>query len=245
MISKMKKTFAFCLTLHLSSLAVTAAQAEAISVFTSELPPFVTEQNGSDLGSMREILNEMAQRADIELEYKFMPWKRSQMEAAKTPNVLIIPLGRNPTREPNYGWIAKAIVTNELFVSTGDPINSIEDAGAESKVAVMAGTPRERKLKAAGLNNIHVTRDTETAAQFLTSGRASAWSTLDHRALYAIKSLGVSTESVTLGASLNSTDIWVASNKEFDPAIAASLAKALEDMRADGTYDAIIQKYTE
>jgi ABC-type amino acid transport substrate-binding protein len=72
-----------------------------------------------------------------------------------------------------------------------------------------------------------------------------AWYTLDHRAFYAIKSLGGSTKNLTLGTPLGSTEIWVASSKEFDPAISAALVVALDDMRADGTFDKIMQKYTD
>ncbi|MEM5477436.1 transporter substrate-binding domain-containing protein [Pacificibacter sp. AS14] len=245
MIVKIKKIVALSLALHLSSFGVNAVQAEPITVFTADLPPFVIEAEGGDLGSMREILNEMALRAGIELDYKIQPWTRSQKDAQKTPNALIIPVGRNPSREPNYNWVVKTIVTNELFVSGGDPVNSLDDAKKLKSVTALAGSPRERKLNEAGLTNVNVSRNTELAAKLLTSGRADAWYTLDHRALYAIKSLGVSTDSVKLGTALSSTDLWVASSKEFDPAIAAALVKALEDMRADGAYDAIVQKYTE
>jgi hypothetical protein len=136
-------------------------------------------------------------------------------------------------------------VTNELFVSSGDPINSLEEAATLTSITVLAGSPRARKLDKAGLTNVHVSMNTEIAAGRLTLGRAQAGYTMDHRALYAIKSLGVSRDSITLGDPLHSIDIWIASNKVFDTQVAATLAKMLEDMRADGAYDAIIRKYTQ
>lgn len=244
MITKIRYGIAFSLGLSLAGLTGGAASANPITVFTSELPPFVTNEGGDDLGSVRDLLVEMAKRANVELEFTFLPWQRSQNEAATTPNSLIIPVGRNPTREPKYSWIVKTFVSNQLFVSNGDPVNSVEAASALESVTVLGGTPRENQLNEAGLSNLNISRNPEMAAKLLTAGRVNAWYTLDQRALYAIKSLGVSRDTVTMGQTLSSTDIWVAANKEFDPAISKALAAALEEMRTDGTYDRIMEKYT-
>lgn len=244
MMGVIKPVLALGVAISLLNTWLAPASAEPITVFTAELPPFVTRENGEVSGSLGEILLEMGQRADIELEFRFMPWKRSQVEVQNTPHALILAVGRNPAREAHYNWIVKTFVTNELFVSRGDPINSLEEAAALTSITALAGSPRARKLDEAGLTNVHVSRNTEIAAGLLTMGRSEAWYTLDHRALYAIKSLGVSTDSITFGDPLHSIDIWIASNKVFDTQVAATLAKALEDMRADGAYDVILRKYT-
>jgi polar amino acid transport system substrate-binding protein len=245
MMGVIKPVLTLGIAVSLLNTWIAPASAEPITVFTAELPPFVTRENGEVSGSLGEILLEMGQRADIELKFKFMPWKRSQVEVQNTPYALILAVGRNPTREAHYNWIVKTFVTNELFVSSGDPINSLEEAAALTSVTVLAGSPRARKLDEAGLTNVHVSRNTEIAAGLLMIGRADAWYTVDHRALYAIKSLGISTESITLGDPLHSIDVWIASNKVFDTQVATSLATALGDMRADGAYDTIIRKYTQ
>lgn len=218
--------------------------ADPITVFTAELPPFVRLENGEITGSHFEILQEMARRADIDLDIKVMPWKRSQIAAKNTPNSLIMSLGRSASREAHYGWVAKIYVTNEVFVSIGEPVDSLVEAGRLARVTALAGSPRARKLEEAGLSNVHVSRNTEIAAGLLTMGRANAWYTLDHRALYAFETLGISTDDVVLGKALHSIDVWIASNVIFDPKVSAALAGALDDMRADGTLDAIVLKYS-
>lgn len=229
----------------LMRLWIDPVSAEPITVFTSELPPFVAQENGEVSGTFGDILLEMGRRADINLDFKFLPWRRSQIEVQNTPNALILALGRNAEREPQYNWIVKIFVTNEIFVSRENPINSLEEAAALTSVTALAGSPRARKLDEAGLTNVHVSRNTEIATTLLTMGRTDAWYTVDHRALYAMKSLGVPVDSVTLGDPLHSIDVWIASNKVFDAQIAAALAQALQEMRADGSHDEIIRNYTE
>lgn len=221
------------------------ASADAIKVFTAELPPFVTEENGRASGSLGEILSEMGRRANIELEFEFLPWQRSQLQAENTPNALILALGRSPAREQRYNWIAKTITTNELFVTLGPRIDTLEQARGLSGITVLAGSPRARKLSEASFENVYISRNTDIAVGMLINERVSAWYTLDHRAAFAAKSIGVSPSEFTMGRPLASIDLWIASNKEFDPDIEAKLVDAIDKMRDDGVLQGIVDKYTK
>lgn len=234
---------AIALSLALTVGIATQAAATPIKAYTAVLPPFTLGDSADMPGISHDMLVEMAHRANVEVEFVYLPWKRSQAEAQKHPGSLILTIGRSAAREDSYGWITEVLVTNEVFATTGAAVNSIKEAQALNRVSTLAGTPRERRLKEAGLSNLQASKDTDTAARLLTAGRVDAWYTFDHRALYAVKASGINPDEVTVGTPIRSTPLWLASHLDFDPAVAKALSAALADMHADGTYDTIMNKY--
>ena len=227
------------------ALGLTAPQLNAatITAYTGELPPYTISADAPNPGISHELLTEMAKRAGVDLKIEYLPWKRAQVTVQKTPNALLFTATRTQKREPLYGWVVEMAAPSEVFVTTSASVDSFEAGAALDRVAVMGGTPRERRLDENGLANAQHTKDTATAARLLEHDRVDAWYTLDQRAAYVFKSEGFDPASLVFGAPQRTTSNWLASNLEFDPEIAAKLAAALEEMRADGTYDAVLAKY--
>ena len=224
-------------------LATPQLYADTVTAYTSALPPYTISAEDSSPGISHELLIEMAQRAGVDLEIKYLPWKRAQMTVQKTPNTLLFTATRTQKREALYGWVVEMAAPSEVFVTTSASVDSFEAASKLDRIAVMSGTPRERRLDENGLANTQLTKDTATAGRLLEHGRVDAWYTLNQRAAYVFKSEGFDPSVLVFGLPQRTTSNWLASNLEFDPQIAGKLAKALEEMRADGTYDAVLAKY--
>ena len=116
-------------------------------------------------------------------------------------------------------------------------------ASPNDRIGVMSGTPREQRLDENRLTNTQLTKHTATIGRLLEHGRVDAWHTLNQRAAYFFKSEGFDPSVLVFGLPQRTTNNWLASNLEFDPQIAGKLATALEEMRADGTYGAVLAKY--
>ncbi len=178
---------------------------------------------------------------NITIEY--MPWKRAQSVAQDTPNTLVFGLTRTEAREPNYSWITKLVDSSDVFVTTGDPVNTYEEAESLTKIAVLDGTPRKRALDSREFGNQQVVPKVELGARMLKAGRVDGWYTVDHRAAYVWKSEGNALSELTFGDAVKTSEIWLAGNKDMDAEAVEKIKAAMEEIRADGAYEAIFNKY--
>lgn len=223
----------------------TVQAASTITAYTAVLPPYTLGADQTNPGISHELIVEMASRAGVELQVKYMPWKRAQTIVQETPNTLLFTATRSAAREPLYGWVALMAEPNEVFVTTEGTIEDYENASDLKAVVVLDGTPRHRRLSENGLSNIETAQEAKMAARMLNAGRVGAWYTFDQRAAAVFKAEGMDPGQLVFGPALNQPKNWLASNLEFDPAVAERLAAALDEMRADGTYDKILAKYTQ
>lgn len=224
-------------------LATASANAATYTAYTGELPPYTIDPNSANPGISHELLLEMASRAGVDIKIEYLPWKRAQKVVQNTPNTMLFTATRTQKREPIYGWIVEMAAPQELFVTTGDAVDGYEQGAGLERVAILDGTPRERQLNERGLTNLHPVQNTSNAAQMLNAGRVTAWYTLDQRAAWVYKTEGLDPALLVFGAPQRRLSNWLASNLEFDQEVATALATALDEMRADGTYDQILAKY--
>ncbi|GAA6182604.1 hypothetical protein NBRC116594_40420 [Shimia sp. NS0008-38b] len=224
-------------------LNTTISQAATITAYTGALPPYTIDGTAELPGISHELLLEMGARAGVDIKIEYLPWKRAQKTVQETPNAMLFTATRTAKREALYGWIVEMAAPQEVFVTTDQSVDSFESGAGLSSVAILDGTPRERQLNDQGLTNLYPVQNTSNAAKMLNAGRVNAWYTLNQRAAWVYKTEDLDPADLVFGAPQRTLSNWLASNLEFDPAIAASLAKALDDMRADGTYDAILAKY--
>lgn len=238
----MKIPFISLLILY-STLSITQAYAETITLFTGKLPPFTISEE--EKGISHEILEQVAIRADLEIEFNYLPWKRAQVEAQATPNSLIATMIRSKSREEKYTWIAPILDSQTAFISLTKPVNSFEEGQALKKVAVLRSTPRERNLIKQNFGNLHTVNGTELAARLLNGGRVDAWYTIVQRAAFVFKSEGYNPGSLVVGKPTSVASLWLASNKTFDSALAQRIAAAVEEFRETPEYQAILDKYSK
>lgn len=222
---------------------MSAASAESIVAYTAVLPPYTLGADREKPGISHELLVEMADRAGIDIQIEYLPWGRAQETVKSTPGTLLFTATRNANREDQYGWVALMIQVEEVFVTVGPRIENMTEASALANVLVLANTPRSRRLADAGLSNVRDVTDVEQAAKMLNGGRVDAWYTLNQRAAAAFVEAGLDPSRLVFGAPVKQSENWLASNPEFDQEVAAKLAQALEAMRSDGTYDAILKRY--
>ncbi len=226
-----------------TTLSATQAQAETITIFTAKLPPFTISEK--DKGISHEILEQVAVRAGIEIEFKYLPWKRAQSDAQATPNSLITTMIRSTAREEKYNWIIPLLESQTAFISLTKPVNSFEEGQALKKVAVLRGTPRERNLTKQNFGNIHAVNGTDLAARLLNGGRVDAWYTIVQRAAFVFKSEGYDPGSLVVGTPTSVASLWLASNKTFDSALAQKIKTTVEEFRKTPEYQAILDKYSK
>lgn len=97
----------------------TAAQ---VVLLTAHVPPYVAPLgNGVDLvsdkieGALVDAVNDYLESRNISYDLVMLPWSAAYRRALATPNALVFPLDRTPSRENDFHWI-KHLQTNKYFI---------------------------------------------------------------------------------------------------------------------------------
>ncbi|KIT14305.1 substrate-binding periplasmic protein [Jannaschia aquimarina] len=215
------------------------AKADVLRAVTADLPPYAIEADSS--GFTLEVTRLAAERAGHTLEIRFLPWKRAQLLAQQSDDLLTFNLTRTKTREPLYLWIAPIIEYGNVFVTTGTVIDTFETAASAGETVTRAGTAQASIVAASGAPFLEV-ESPERAARMLDSGRVAAWYTHDLRAAWVWRQEARSND-LTIGAKREGGVIYLAGSLGFPEDIANDLREAIEAMRADGTYAALAERY--
>ena len=188
-------------------------------------------------------LNKACRKAGIPLEFSFLPWQRAQLEALGRNDVLIIPFTRTPSREAQYQWVAPVLEFHTVLVTLTPPPSSIEDARTRV-VGYVRGTSFKDEVEHAGFPYVEESDDDVTNAKKLKRGRIGAWITTDLMARGVYRQAGFDPAELMYGPTLGPVKVsWVAASREFPKDVARRIAAAIEQMRADGSYQAIVKRY--
>jgi polar amino acid transport system substrate-binding protein len=190
-----------------------------------------------------EVVREASRRAGIAVEFSFLPWQRAQLETQARNDVLIIPFTRTPSREAQYQWVAPVLEFHTVLVTLAKPPSSIEEARM-LVVGYVRGTSFKDEVEQAGFPYFEESTDDLTNARKLKLGRIGAWITTDLMALGVYRQAGFDPAELKYGPNLGPVKVsWVAASRDFPKEIAKKLANAIDRMRADGSYQAIVKRY--
>ena len=231
------------LALLAAILSTSGATEPTIKVVAAEFPPLTTNAEGQPGGVVLEVVREACKKAGISLEFSFLPWQRAQLEAQGRNDVLIIPFTRTPGREAQYQWIAPVLEFHTVLVTLSQPPSSIDEARTRV-VGYVRGTSFKDEVEHAGFPYVEETDDDVTNARKLKRGRIGAWITTDLMARGVYRQAGFDPAELKYGPTLGPVKVsWVAASHGFPKDVARRIADAIDQMRADGSYQAIVKRY--
>ncbi len=144
-----------------------------------------------------------------------------------------------------FNWVVEMMASNQVFVTVDQKFHRLDAARKLAKVAVLRGSVMESMLNKLEFTNLHPVPTSVQAAKLVHAGRADAWFAIDVETFGVLREAGFELTDFVLGDSVQTAHHWLASNHEFDEGMAAKMAKAMEEMIADGTQQAILQKDTQ
>ncbi len=84
---------------------VTLAHANTLTFYTEHFPPYSFEQNQQITGLNTELIRQSCVLAQLECEFRLMPWLRAYEVSLKDPNSGLYSTSRNALREPLFQWV--------------------------------------------------------------------------------------------------------------------------------------------
>jgi polar amino acid transport system substrate-binding protein len=225
-----------------------------IEIVTEELPPYQFTDFGKVTGVSTQIVRAVLDRLGIEGDFAVLPWPRAVRMAESQPNVLIYSIVRDAARESRFKWAGVvAEGRNYLYCLAGRDIRltSLDDA-KKLVVGTVIGDFREdyllRQGFVEGLNLDSATSNRLNYAK-LKSGRTDLWISDRFAMAYEVRAAG-DDPMRTVKPVLEITDPTVNPTAEMafglktEDGVVDAFREALEGLKADGTYAAIVKKWT-
>ena len=220
------------------------APGRSLRIVTTHLPPLVVENNEAAPGALHELVTELCKRIARAPAIQFVPWKRAVFLAGGTRATAIFPLTRLPERERNFRWLAPLYDENYVFFAQrGRAFDVRQPANmTHLRVTLIRGSTLTAVLTGMGYQHIVEAASVDEVHRFLVAGIADAAlgelsivrNLLRSRA--ALDDFNVSTP-------VRRTAAWLAGSLDFSESDAAAFQRALKEMKADGTYFAILKRY--
>ncbi|MBX9347929.1 transporter substrate-binding domain-containing protein [Chromobacterium vaccinii] len=238
----------------LCQLLALSARAEApppeLLALTESLPPLSYEEGGEHKGFSNELLQMMLRDSGLRAVIEVKPWSRALREAQQTPNTLLYLTVRTPEREAWFKWIGPALpLPIEVFRLAGPhaPPASMDEI-RRAKIAVARDTPGEKILEEKGLaasDNLVLTNDEAQSARLLYARRVQFSAGVGLFQRYAARQQGQNPEQLEPVLVLDDrTRFYFALQKDSKPEYAARLQAALDKIKQDGRYAALLKRYS-
>ena len=240
-----------------------AWSTEVIHVVDSDYPPFTYQKDGLASGFSIELLQAVVKRTPgIELQIEYFPFKRAMAISASERNALITSLSRSEERNKVYQWVGPiyAVTTNlyrlanrpELQITalaeiagrsigTGSGFKIIEDL-------VQAGIARTtiEDLSPEGLNisKLFARRVDYVAFNDWILSYLLIQAGHSYRDVHLVLALDAPSKPARTGTTEDDSNAaYYAIQRDTDPAVAMRLQEALDAMKSDGSYAALLQRY--
>ncbi len=241
----MKTLFFIVMT---SMLFCSHASGASFELVSAEIPPY-TSENREAQGICLDLVRELFKRSGIGLEVTFFPWARAQHNVLTGPGgkgLLITPLTRIPKRESLYDWILPLyeyklqLVTNDRAIPVHDEVDM-----KAFEICVLRESPAQYKLEEEGFKKVYALTTELKCLQLLKHKRAKA--VLVHGILMGIhnyKEFGGDPKELIKGVAYPGGAVYLAASKGMvSQGVREGLQRAMDGMKSDGTYDAIVGKY--
>lgn len=219
-------------------------------LLTENFPPYNMAKNGKNFaqdeninGIAVDIVREMFRRADMtySLTLRF-PWERIYKLALEKPGYGVFVMARLPDREKLFKWVGPIGPDDWIMLAKEDSKISLEtlDDARKFKVGAYKGDAIAETLTKQGLKPIVVLRDQDNAKK-LVNGQIDLWATGDPAGRYLARQDGVTGLKTVLR--FNSTELYLALNKDVPDETVVKLQAALDQLRKEGVVEQIMARY--
>ena len=233
------------------TLAVNA-QGTSIKVVTEEWPPYTCSKNGKIEGVVSEIIRAALDRSGLDYTIEVYPWARAYEMAKKEKNVLIYSIFKLPTREHLFKWIEIDGLSVNMYLfspkhRTDIHLNELDDA-KKYKIGVTRETSTHHFLLSKGftegVNLFPVNSEEQNTLKSQPATMRIDLTTGDKLSLARwLKLSGLPSDYWKEQVLLFQEDFYMAFGLRTSDEIVDKVHKAFHEIRDEGKFDAIVEKY--
>lgn len=238
---------AFRFILLLALCQALPVQAEVLRIVAGMIPGFCEAKNSAAAGVSGVscvLVAEMARRVGYKGPIDLMPQARS-IETARAGPMVLLPLGRNDSREAFFQWHIKLLEDDVVLVARQASTVDIGSVSAvrEQPVGGLRGGMAFDIAEREGLQRLEAVAEERLNARKLAVGRIVAWVGVWNSIKRAQASENLPVSDLRRGAVLRRVEIHLAASPDVPMADLARWKAALDAMKSDGTYRRILADY--
>ncbi len=227
-------------------ISMSIVYAEGYQALTESLEPYNYSENDTLKGISVEIVEELFQRVDMELNIMMYPWARAYNTALYAEKTILFSTVRTPEREEQFNWVGPLYNDTIFFYQKrSNPlvINTLDDARNVSRILAVRKFPEVTILQKNGFDNMELTNSQKNSMLMLNEERADLMIVGSSVAQAIAEDIGIYYSTLQQGIALAEMDLYIALSKDIPQEIVLLWQKTVDEIKADGTYDAIVTKY--
>ena len=239
--------FCGCLGQSPPAGATTAPEDSGLRIITEDFPPFnYMDENGRVSGQSTDVVNEILRRLNQKADIELMEWSSGYNIALNEPSTALYSTVRTGERESLFRWAGPIASYENVFYAKADSgikINSLEASKKAGNIAVVRDDSRQQFLTANGFENLLLCSDDRECMTKLMSGEASLWFGSDVNAADIAAAEGYDASAIAAVYPVRTVDMYIAFNPAVPDETVSGWQNALDSMKEDGTYNAILVRY--
>ncbi len=233
-----------------------AAEKKSLTIVTEHNPPYNYSEDTSPglapkiKGFSTEIISEILNRTKINASIKLYPWKRAYRLAQLEENVLIYSIRRTYIREDQFKWVGPLANHSKYLYRlnhrTDIVIGSLEDAkrhaiGGEEDSATIQYLLNQGFTKGP---NLQIAYSKKLNLKKLLANRIDLIAGTELGISYLLKLSGLNLLRLDKAYALpNEGDYYMAFSLATQDSIITQFQQALDEIKRDGTYKLLQDKY--
>ncbi|MDH0746805.1 transporter substrate-binding domain-containing protein [Pseudomonas sp. GD03842] len=243
--------------LGLSVLGATLAADSStapLRVVTENLAPYNMLEHGKVTGLSTEIVQAVMDTVGTSPRIEVLPWARAYDLALHADNVLIYSIARTPQREHLFKWVGAIAPTSWFLFSLAErPIvlGSLEEA-KRYQIATVNQDVGEQYLLAHGFE---LGKQLQSSSMYehnyhkLKVDHVELWISNELNVISLMRKNGDDPRTMVRSLALpdlsNPEGLYMAFSLGTPDAVVERYRRALEQVRANGTYDAVVKKWLD
>lgn len=242
------KSLVFALTV-ISLCSSFTVKADEFRVFTEQMPPYnYSNKDGVPVGFCSEIVREMFNRTDLKIknDISLIPWARAYNFLEHQDDVMLYSMTRSAERDKKFQWVGplspRTIWLWKLASRDDITASNLTDA-KKHMVGGVYEFASSKYLQEQGFRVDMVSSINQNWKKLLRN-RIDLVSALELEAAHSMQQLGRTFQDLEKVTILDDRyDYYLAININIDPSNTKKLQAALDQMKMDGTYEKIRNKY--
>jgi polar amino acid transport system substrate-binding protein len=211
------------------------------------------EVNGKLKGLSIEVFDALVKHLDTKIslnDVKLRPWAFGYKVTLKKKNTMLFSTTRTKQREKLFKWVGPIVVTKVGLMAPKNRNISIKNKASLNnyKIGAVINDIGEQLLLSAGVKKSNI-KSTSGKTPVITNFRKMGKGSIDmfayniNVAMYGAKSYQINSNDFEVVHILKEGKLYFAFNKNTSDKIIIKWQKALDKIKADGTYDKILKKY--
>ncbi len=222
------------------------ASAEQMNMQVIIYPPLAYEQDGILKGVAPEVVREIQAIVGDENVIHAAPWLRAYEQTQTEERQALFAIVRIPEREKLFKWVGPIFGEGDYFFKrAGNPaiVNNLEDARKVGRIAVRKGGYTHQTLVAKGFTNLDISPSYESSYKKLSEGRVDLVLMGELTYSFMVKKAGLEPGRFErTGFKFNDSGAWLAFSQDVPDETIAIWQKALDQLKANGKYGAIMKR---